>query len=111
MLVELFLGHAVRATKIAPIHHGNAQVMQGAPQPVERVVRTTDVLNKAAHGLTNDTRWPRSLWRRCWARAAVPRSRPYPRGSKNRLSRSAAGELPTGAPNHRAQWSPARNTR
>src|SRR5271168_4882295 len=113
MLVELFFRHAVRATKIAPVHHRNAQVVQRAAQPIERVVRAANVVDNAVHErrITNGTRWQRSLWHRCWVRAAVPQNRPCPRGSKNRLNRSAAAEWPTGGPSHHAQSSPARSTR
>src|SRR5271155_4221131 len=113
MLVELFFRHAVRATKIAPVHDRNAQVVQGAAQPIERVVCTADVLDNAAHGrlITNDIRWQRTLWHRCWVRAAVPQNRPCPRGSKNRLIRSAAAAWPMGGPSHHARSSPARSTR
>jgi hypothetical protein len=43
--VKLFLRHAVGTAKIAAIHDGNTQIVQGPPETVERIVRAAYVVN------------------------------------------------------------------
>ena len=45
VLVELLLGHAVRAAKIAAVHDRNAQIVQRPAEPIERVLRAANVVN------------------------------------------------------------------
>src|SRR5450631_2390073 len=113
MLMELLLGHAVGATKVASVHDRNAQVVQWPAQPIERILCTADVVNNAGHGdwFTSGIRWRRSLWRKCWDRAAVPRTRPCPRGSRNPPIRWEDADLPKGGPNRHVRSLPAGSTR
>ncbi len=51
MLVKPLLWHAVRAAKIAAVHDRDAQVMQRAAKPIERIPCAANVVNDGCHAI------------------------------------------------------------
>ena len=79
VLVKLLLRHAIGAAEIAAVHHGNAQIMQRPPAPIERIIRAAEYRERWM--LAWMLRSPaihagdEALWRRYWVPAAARRSR------------------------------------
>ena len=59
ILVKLLLRHAVGAAEIATVHDRDAQVMQRAAEPIERILCAADVVNDGSHAIeiTSGKRW------------------------------------------------------
>src|SRR5580704_5595060 len=97
--MELFFRHAVRAPKVAAVHHRDAQIMQRSSELIERVLRAANVVNDGGHfylSVTSDRRWQRILWHRCWALAGAPRNPLFRRDSRNRPNHWSVADWPKG---------------